>query len=92
VCLYGDVSDPIEPQMREKKPRRKMGALVDPVLVNWRIERTTRDLINELAKRSRMSASEFVERMAANLELTDQGIPSWVPELDRDGELPIDSA
>lgn len=86
------MSDQLEHQAREKKPRRKMGALADPVLVNWRIERTTRDLINELAKRSRMSASEFIDRMAANLELTDQGIPSWVPELDRDGELPIDTA
>lgn len=86
------MSDPIEPRLRVKKPRRKMGALVDPVLVNWRIERASRERISELALRSHMSASEFVERMVENLELTDQGIPSWAPELDRDGELPIDTA
>lgn len=92
MCFDGDMSDPIEPQMRVKKPRRKMGAIADPVLVSWRIEKASRERINELARRSHMSASEFVERMAENLELTDQGIPSWVPELNRDGELPIDTA
>lgn len=92
MCFDGDMSDPIEPQMRAKKPRRKMGAIVDPVLVSWRIEKASRERINELARRSHMSASEFVERMAENLELTDQGIPPWVPELNRDGELPIDTA
>ncbi|KDA04573.1 hypothetical protein DC31_06385 [Microbacterium sp. CH12i] len=86
------MSDPAEPQVREQKPRRKMGALVDPVLVNWRIERTSRAFFNEVAARSRMSVSEFVDSMATNMELTDQGIPPWVPELDRDGELPIDTA
>lgn len=92
MCLYGGMSDSIEPQRREKKPRRKMGALLEPVLVSWRVERSTRDRVNELAKRSHMSASEFVDRMVLNMELTDQGIPKWVPPLDRDGELPIDTA
>ncbi|WP_244927289.1 hypothetical protein [Microbacterium sediminis] len=84
------MSIPTEPTPREKKPRRKMGTIVDPVLSNWRIERATRDRVNTLAKRADMSASEFVDLMVANLELTDQGIPKWLPELPRDGELPID--
>jgi len=84
------MSVPIEPAPREKEPRRKMGALVDPVISNWRIERENRDRVKILAKKADMSASEFVDLMIENLELTDQGIPRWVPELPRDGELPID--
>lgn len=84
------MSDPSDSGAREKLPRRKMGAILDPVLVSWRLERTTRETVKTIAKRSGMSSSEFVDRMVANLELTDQGIPKWVPPLDRDGELPID--
>ncbi|GAB6855978.1 hypothetical protein [Microbacterium xylanilyticum] len=74
------MSDPIEPRVRAKKPRRKMGAVTDPVLVSWRIELATRSRVNDLAKRSAMSASEFVDRMVEHIELTAQGVPPWVEQ------------
>ena len=49
------------------------------------------DTFKAIARRSDMSDSLFFEALIANLELTDQGIPSWVPPLSRDGELPIDA-
>lgn len=58
--------------------------------MSWRIARSSRDRINKIAKRSGMSTSELVEHLIKNIDLTDQGIPSWLPELPRDGELPID--
>jgi len=74
--------------------RRPRGSFQDPVLPGWRIERAARDDIAAMAKSAGVSASVFVELMAAHTksQLTIQGIPSWMPEKDRDGELPIDSA
>ncbi len=69
----------------EAVPRRKVGSIESPVLISWRIETSTRERVKELAKLSGMSSSAFVDQMVANLPLTDQGIPSWVPPLDRDG-------
>lgn len=62
----------------------------DPVLTAWRIQRQSKKRVEDIAARAGMSASEFVDEMIAHLELTDQGIPTWMPELPRDGELPID--
>jgi predicted DNA-binding protein len=86
MCLHGVMSDPIEPRVRAKKPRRKMGAVANPVLVSWRIELATRNRVNELAKRSGMSASEFVDRMVEHVVLTPQGVPPWVEPYISDGE------
>ncbi|GAA4492224.1 hypothetical protein GCM10023171_37020 [Microbacterium panaciterrae] len=72
-------------------PRRKVGSIESPVLISWRIETSTRERVKQLAKLSGMSSSAFVDQMVANLPLTDQGIPPWVPPFDRDGELPIDT-
>lgn len=74
--------------------RRPRGTLKDPVAIGWKIERDSRDLIASMAKASGVSASEFVELMADHTksELTKQGRPSWMPEKDRDGELPISTA
>lgn len=78
-----------EPQ-RERKPRRRFGALVDPVYVSWRIERSTKERAEAIARRADVSPSELIDLAIAHLELTDQGIPQWMPERSRDGELPID--
>jgi len=74
--------------------RRPRGTVQDPVAIGWKIERVSRDLIASMAAASGVSASEFVELMAAHTKsaLTDQGIPPWMPEKDRSGELPIGSA
>ena len=72
--------------------RRKRGTMQDPVAIGWKIERSSRDRIAAMAAAAGVSASEFVERMAVHTEseLTMQGIPSWMPAKDRDGELPIE--
>jgi hypothetical protein len=67
--------------------------MIDPVTPGWKIERDSRDLIADMAAAAGVSASVFIELMAEHTrsELTLQGIPSWMPEKDRSGELPIDS-
>lgn len=74
--------------------RRPRGTLKDPVAIGWKIERESRDLIASMARASGVSASEFVERMAAHTEseLTDDGAPTWLRRTTPDGELPIDAA
>jgi hypothetical protein len=74
--------------------RRPRGTVQDPVAPGWKIGRESRDLIAAMAAASSVSASEFVELMAAHTksELTAQGIPAWMPEKNRDGELPISTA
>lgn len=59
--------------------------------MGWKVERDTRDLITSMARHSGVSATVFVELMAeyTRSQLTDQGIPPWLPEKDRSGELPI---
>jgi hypothetical protein len=44
-----------------------------------------------MARNSGVSATVFVELMAeyTRSQLNDQGIPPWLPEKDRSGELPI---
>lgn len=68
--------------------------MLDPVTPGWKIERESRDLIASMAASAGVSASVFIELMAKHTkaELTVQGIPSWMPETDRSGELPINTA
>jgi len=74
--------------------RRPRGSMIDPVTPGWKIERESRDLIASMAASAGVSASVFIELMAdhTKAELTTQGIPSWMPEKDRSGELPINTA
>lgn len=62
--------------------------------IDWEIERVSRDLIASMAAASSVSAFEIVELMAVHTKsaMTNQGIPPWMPEKDRSGELPIGSA
>lgn len=72
--------------------RRKRGTMKDPVAIGWKIERTSRDRIAAMAAAAGVSASEFVERMAVQTEseLTDRGVPAWLPSKKSTEELPID--
>lgn len=70
--------------------RRPRGTMKDPVTPAWKIERASKERIDAIARRAGISASYLVELMADHIELTDQGIPPWLPALTRDGELPID--
>lgn len=70
-----------------KQHQRKKASLVDPVIPGWRIERASRDRVAAIARKSGISASQLVDLMIEHLELTDQGVPPWIPELPRDGEI-----
>jgi hypothetical protein len=70
--------------------RRPRGTMEHPVTPGWKIERASKERIDEIAQRAGISSSYLVELLAEHVELTDQGIPTWLPPLNRDGELPID--
>lgn len=63
----------------------------DPIRTTLLVERESRQRLNAIAKRMQVSDSALFDQMIEHLELTDQGVPTWAPPLDRDGELPIDS-
>ena len=64
----------------------------DPVVPGWKIERSAKIRIESMARNANVSAAVMLELLAEHVELTDQGIPVWMPERNRDGELPINSA
>lgn len=74
--------------------RRARGTIVDPVTVGFTVERAKRDRFNAIAENSELSSAVLFEKVVDHLEseLTNQGIPSWLPEKDRSEELPIDTA
>ena len=72
--------------------RRPRGTLVDPVLPGWRIERAAKERVETLARNAGVSAAVMVELLTQHVEVTDQGIPVWMPEHDRREELPISAA
>ena len=72
--------------------RRPRGTLVDPVLPGWRIERAAKERLETLARNAGVSAAVMVELLTEHVEVTDQGIPVWMPEQDRRQELPIPAA
>lgn len=70
--------------------RRPRGSMQRPVPLGLLVEGDAKDRFDLIARRSGLTGAVFFEQMMLHLELTDQGIPSWVPPLSRDGELPID--
>lgn len=71
--------------------RRKRGTMVDPVPLTYKVEEDSKTVFEQRARLAGMTGALYFEASVLHLELTDQGIPSWVPPLDRDGELPIDT-
>ena len=69
--------------------RRPRNSLHDAVVVGWTVERETRDRVAALARRAGMSTSAFVQATLEHLELTVDGLPTWLPAPDREGELRI---
>ncbi|WIB72618.1 hypothetical protein [Curtobacterium sp. MCBD17_026] len=69
--------------------RRPRGTMVDPVTPGWRIERAAKDRVEAWARNAGVSAAVMVELLTEHVEVTDQGIPVWMPEQDRREELPI---
>lgn len=74
------------------RPRRRKGSIMNPVVTAWRVEMDSKERLDAIAERAGISTSELIDEIAVHLELTDQGIPVWMPALPRDGELPIDTA
>lgn len=72
--------------------RRARGTMKSPTPLTYKVEEASKILFETIAKRAGMTGALFFEAAVLHLELTDQGIPPWVPPLDRDGELPIDTA
>jgi antitoxin component of RelBE/YafQ-DinJ toxin-antitoxin module len=56
------------------------------------VERQVKDRADAIAARAGLSTSELISQLINNIELTEQGIPTWMPPVTRDGELPIDPA
>lgn len=72
--------------------RRPRGTLVDPVPIGYVVERPSKEKFDAVAVRAGISSAVLFEMVVDHLELTDQGLPVWMPRQDRDGELPINSA
>ncbi|MDZ5146365.1 hypothetical protein [Microbacterium testaceum] len=80
-----------EPRERRVQ-RRERGTMINPKPLTYMVSGAVKERFEAIAKRSGMTGALFFEAIVEHLELTDQGIPPWVPPLDRDGELPIDTA
>jgi hypothetical protein len=65
---------------------------MDPVPMGYVVERLSKEKFDAIAVRAGISSAVLFEQIVDHLELTDQGIPTWMPPLERNGELPIDSA
>lgn len=72
--------------------RRERGTMIAPTNLSYTVEGASKERFEAIAKRSGLTAALFFEAVVEHLELTDQGIPPWIPPLSRDGELPIDTA
>ncbi len=72
--------------------RRARGTVGETIQAAWRIRPETKDTVTRIAEASGITSTYLIELMVANLPLTDQGIPTWLPERDRSGELPIEAA
>lgn len=71
--------------------RRARNTVGETVVTGWRIKVDNKKRVAAIAKAAGISESYLVDLMAEHLPLTDQGIPTWLPEKDRSGELPIDT-
>lgn len=78
------------PRKKRRIQRRERGTMIEPVQLTYSVEAASKRRFEAIAARAGMSGALFFEAVVEHLELTDQGIPPWVPELPRDGELPID--
>lgn len=74
---------------RRMARRRPRGTRIDPVSMTLEVERTSKSKFEEIARTSGVSGSVMFELLVAHVELTDQGIPVWMPETNRPEELPI---
>jgi len=56
------------------------------------VERLSKEKFDAIAVKAGISSAVLFEMVVDHLELTDQGLPVWLPAQNRDGELPINSA
>ncbi len=69
--------------------RRPRNSLRDPVVVGWTIERDVRDRAAKIAARAGVSTSALVQAAIEHMDLTMDGLPTWMPAPEREGELPV---
>lgn len=70
--------------------RRPRGSMKEPVSVGWEIDRPVKDHFAALAKKAGYTNSAFLELMMRSVELDKDGKPTWIPQQDTEGQLPID--
>lgn len=78
--------------MAEAQARRKRGTMIDPVPVGYKIERSRRSRVQQLAENAGVSGAVMLEFIIDQVQVTDQGLPVGWPENSRDEELPIEMA
>lgn len=86
-----DAGTPAWAPPKDKIERRKRGTMKSATPLTYKVEEESKVAFEHAARKAGMTGALFFEAAVEHLELTDQGIPSWVPPLDRDGELPIDA-
>lgn len=62
---------------------------VDPTSTTLRIERPTKERLRMWAQRGGVSTSYLLDELVRHVEVTSDGMPTWLPAADREGELPI---
>lgn len=75
------------------KEKTLRGTVKKPTQQRFTVDLATKERFDALARKAGVSNSYFFTKLVENIDLTDQGLPTWWPEeLSRDGELPIDTA
>ncbi|WP_323512584.1 hypothetical protein [Subtercola sp. RTI3] len=72
--------------------RRDRGTVLKAARLSLLVEEASKLRLEQLAIHANVSSAVYFERLVANVELNDRGLPVWWPEEPtRNGELPIDS-
>lgn len=71
--------------------KRPTGELVDPVGMNYVVNRQYKERLSAIAANAGVSAAVMFEKIIEHTDLTDQGVPIWWTPLPRDEELPINT-
>lgn len=74
--------------------RRPRGTRKEPIALGWVVEREAKTNFETIAAAAGVSGAVFFELVSEHLaaELGADGLPTWLPKRERDGELPIEPA
>lgn len=60
--------------------RRRRNSIKDPVVFPLSVERKNRDAWKKIAAANGISASAMFDALVANIQLTEEGRPVWLPD------------